>query len=82
MLSYCRGPEHPIYNRTYESFESRELPQIVGSSQVLSAVRRKPPENWKPNVPSQHVEVPVDCFLLYTTLPDSKLVHRSDKKKH
>ena len=75
MLSFCRGGIPAKYNRVPNAFESISLPDIIDSS-TFSPAHQPVPDDLKKKVHSRHkfpdVDIPVDCYVLYTTLPDSK----------
>ena len=76
MLSFCRGGIPTVYNRAKESFESKSLPDILESS-VISPVKRLLPAYVHRRAHMRlekypDIHVPVDCYVFFTTLPDSK----------
>lgn len=75
MLSFCRGGIRPAFNRVTQGFESRELPDLVNTPS-FSPVKQKLPSKQRFKEYQTHpfpgVEVPPDCYVLFTTLPDSK----------
>ena len=76
MLSFCRGGIATVYNRAKESFESKEMPDILESA-VVSPVKRALPMDVHRRAHRilekyPDVHVPVDCYVFFTTLPDSK----------
>lgn len=75
ILSFCRGEIEPAYNLTLEGFPSKEMVDLVNSSEYAPA-QRGLPDNLLTEKNKGHsfpeVEIPPDCFVCYTTLPNSK----------
>lgn len=76
MLSFCRGSILTKYDRIYGSFESGEMQEIVGSS-AYAPLRQRFSEAdlkraYKRLMRRPEMKIPADCYVLYSTLPDSK----------
>jgi len=78
FLSCCRGDISAIYNRAPHSFESsNEFPWPENEVELLY----KPTSNqldhldkvqeWNRNC-FKPLDVPIDCYICFTTLPDSR----------
>ena len=76
MLSFCRGRIVTKYDRIYGSFESGEMQEIVGSS-AYAPLRQRLSEadlkrEYRRLLKRPEMKIPVDCYVLFSTLPDSK----------
>ncbi|KAF6036703.1 hypothetical protein EB796_004975 [Bugula neritina] len=79
FLSYCRGGIPPQYNRTPHSFESSsDFPWPENEVTVMyQPIRRGFDETlrrqeWSRQPTFPPLDVPVDCYIMFSTLPDSK----------
>ena len=64
------------YDRIYGSFESGEMQEIVGSS-AYAPLRQRLSEadlkrEYRRLLKRPEMKIPVDCYVLFSTLPDSK----------
>ena len=64
------------YDRIYGSFESGEMQEIVGSS-AYAPLRQRLSEadlkrEYRRVLKRPELKIPVDFYVLYSTLPDSK----------
>lgn len=80
FLSCCRGDLPATYSRAPFSFESSaEFPWSENEIELLYKPTRIPlsiedrNREWS-RLSFPPLEVPVDCYVCFTTLPDSKLV--------
>ena len=76
MLSFCRGSILTKYDRIYGSFESGEMQEIVQST-AYAPLRQRLSEAdlkraYRRLLKQPEVKIPVDSYVLYSTLPDSK----------
>ncbi|KAF6033754.1 hypothetical protein EB796_007936 [Bugula neritina] len=78
FLSCCRGDISAIYNRAPHSFESsNEFPWPENEIELLyKPTKRVLPdtereEEWK-RLTFQRLDLPADCYVCFTTLPDSR----------
>ena len=82
MLSFCRGRITPIYNTVPFSYETQELGLIVQIRGELKPAKKKlnPRKIQKEYLehPMPDVEIPADCYVLYTVLQINKSVSTND----
>jgi len=81
FLSYCRGTIEPKYNRIPDSFESSDdFPWTENEVSIMyqpvkksfdETLRR---EVWNRQPTFPRLEVPVNCYIMFSTLPDSRYV--------
>lgn len=73
MLSFCRGEIAPKYNRTIGSIASLALEDFPDMKPITKAFTAKEESKRKERAHSfPQVNIPTDCYMFYTTLPDSK----------
>jgi len=77
FLSCCRGDISAIYNRAPHSFESSDkFPDIPLLYKPIK--RELPPivktKEWERQATNCNLplDIPVDCYVCFTTLPDSR----------
>ena len=74
FLSFCRG-NIPKVNRTEMSPDCQILPALLNDSMFspLEKTLRKSEKvkEWRSH-PFPDVELPTNCYVVYSTLPDSK----------
>lgn len=76
ILSFCRGEILPKFDRMAEAYESKQLPDVLGSS-LISPIKQTLPKDkirkiYRRLLKHPEAEIPPECYVLYTTLPDSK----------
>ena len=76
MLSFCRGEILPKFDRSSMSFESSVMPGLL-QNYDFTRIKKPLPEKDRRRVYRRilkHPEanIPPDCYVFYSTLPDSK----------
>lgn len=75
ILSFCRGGIPSVYNRLPDAHEVKHLPEILQSSDFAPSKKPLPAKMRRKEHkvhPFPDIEVPVNCHVYFTTLPDSK----------
>ena len=86
FLSFCRGGlGYPRSNRTSESWECTTLPklaEVMSFNPVRKPLGQDVLDDERKLHPFPIPEVPVDCYICFSTLPDSKYVNSAIVKMY